>query len=333
MTRGTKLLTGLSLTVILLSLIIVLISIFPTSNQLEIISKITTIIGVLVALGALLVAAAEYYRKKDIDSKESRPYVVASLLPKETSQNIFELKIENTGKTLAKNVSVKFTPDYAPFDGVESMNKLGILKNIEIMTPQENRFFFFGNYLNADNDHSIRKEFKISVKYTDVTGNNVYNETYKNNPTDYHGMIQTTRRGIDDIYKILNDLVKTQKDGVQSIKQIQDTVSKKGVRVRNLYNTNSTGEDLLNQIVNLYSYHSENELWLSPFVDDFRLTIKHCRDKLLSKKILDDNTKLVVIELNHLLETDWRFKEDAVSNHFSNLQKYATKFQDRSSRG
>lgn len=319
MTRGTKIITTLFLIAAVLGQVVILVGLFPTTPQLDTVSKVTTIIGVLIAFGALIVAAAEYYRKKDVDAKESRPYVIASLVPKLSSPNIFLLRIENTGKTLAKNISIEISPDYRPFEGVKSMSELGILRNFGMLTSGERREFFFGNYLNSpDADNTIRKEFKITVRYQNVEGKIYEPEVFACDPSDYEGMLQSTQKGLEDINKTLEKIAGTQEGIFKSHKKLTDAIIDDGIRVRNVHLVGRSADELLNLVIGVYENHGESELWLRPTAYDFKLIIQQCRDFILATDRVNSKDALVT-EMNFILEKDWRWKAEEVDAHFKNI--------------
>lgn len=274
----------------------------------------------LVALVALLITAAEYYRKKSIDKKESRPYVAAEIVPEKAIQSMFELIIYNTGKTLAKNVSIKISPDHKQHpETSKSMNEIGVLKNLGIMTSGSVRKFYFGFYGEENEIASIKKQFTITVSYTDVTEKYTYEGMFICNPTDYDGMLQNSEKGVHDIYRLLEKLLKSHKDLVGYQKKLTDTIMEHGVRIRNLHTANLSSEELLHLANNTFTDGFDKEGWLRPWVYDFILLVKQARDSLLQNAELSEDKKTLLGELNQILAKDWYHSGEEVEGSFKKL--------------
>jgi hypothetical protein len=78
------------------------------------------------------------------------------------------------------------------------------------------------------------------------------------------------------------------------------------------------------ELVRLYENHSENELWLNPFVYDFLLATKQARDTLLSIRQPNEKEKAMLEILNDIVSIDsskWFYSEDRISELFAKLKE------------
>lgn len=316
MTRGTKFVAVFW--IVILVLIGIAVSKPHLSISLDDIAKIATVAGVLTAIAALIFTAFEYYRRKNKDIKDDRPYVMVSLESTAQATSLFDVVIRNIGNSAAKNINIVFHPNQLLLGGKARINELKILQNMKFLPQKEELRFFFGSYSATETEKSIKREYKIRVSYTDVEGRR-YDEEFVSDPTDYEGLSTVATKSIHNVAKSLEELVKSNKEGVKSAKRLEETITENGLRIRNVKNRAVDRREILNQIVNLYANRSKNEMWLNPFIYDFKLMIRQGRDSILTQDILSDYEKKLVEELNYLLEKDWNWDDDEVNAHFETI--------------
>lgn len=202
MTRGVKIITSLWAFIFIIALTLLCV---PHINlALDVAANIATVIGVAIALGALIIALFEYYSKKVRNAEENKPHVVVTVEPSKVAFTMFDIVIQNYGKTVAENISIKFTPDQLLPPYRDKISDLKILKNFKILPPGERFRFYFGQSKVNDNqpiDRSIGQEYVIDVSYRDLAGK-TYSHKYYADPRDYYPL-----SGLAGI-KTLGDVVK-----------------------------------------------------------------------------------------------------------------------------
>lgn len=305
--------------------IMVIISWTSPVIRLEHFASLATIIAAMAAVGALIVASIEYFSKKKKDREDSRPYVVVALQPSQASFNLFDVVIENIGKSAAKDISIKFSPNHTFSGTKKKINDIKIMKNLHFMPPGNRLNFYFGSAAIGEKaENSIRKKYNVIVKYTDVNGIS-YSEDFVCDPTDYDGMSILEIKTVHHLAKYVEALSKHVEDASGSQKRLTETIAKEGIRIRNNHTLPADPYAYLNMIVAILRLPSENEFWLKPFVYDFILLLKQARDSVAAKQTLSDNDKIVIEDLNKIISIDhdeWSYKKEELDGYLNDLVQH-----------
>lgn len=287
-------------------------------------ANIATIISVVVAFVTLGFAVYEYLRRKKEKIEDNRPYIIVLLEPSEASMQLFNIIIKNIGMTSAKNIRIHFSPDHniqmGTFD--QSVNELNILKNISFLPPDKEISVFFGSYVESDPKYTIKKQYSVDVSYSDIVGRE-YNENTTLDPREYENASRIDTNSIHDGVKTLNKIQKTLSEQSDALKDISSTLTKSGLRIRNL-ESNIRPLDRVASLVTLYRNSSENELWLQPLVYDLQLEIKRARDGMLQIKTPTKQEEGILATLNDLVgidKTRWFHSEKEIEELFDKLEK------------
>lgn len=293
--------------------------------RLEHFASLATIIAAIAAVGALIVASIEYFNRRRKEREDSRPYVVVALQPSQASFNLFDVVIENIGKSAAKDVSIKFSPNHM-FSGTKKrINDIKIMNNLRFMPPGNRLNFYFGSMTTGEKSKdSIRKKYTVAVQYTDVNSIS-YSESFVCDPTDYDGMSILEIKTIHHLAKYVETLSKQQKEATEIQKRLMETIVKEGVRIRNGHTSSVNPYTYLNMTVAILRLPSENEFWLRPFVYDFILLLKQARDSVAAKQHLSDIDKLIIEDLNKIISIDhdeWSYKKESLDGSLNDLVQH-----------
>ena len=310
---------------IILLFIILFISWKSPVIQLDHFASLTTILTAMAAVGALIVASIEYFGKKKKDREDGRPYVVVALQPSQVSFNLFDVVIENIGKSAAKDVSIKFSPNHLFSGTKKKINDIKIMKNLHFMPPGNRLNFYFGSVAIGEKaESSIRKKYNVTVKYTDVNGIS-YSEDFVCDPTDYDGMSILEIKTVHHLAKYVESLSKHMEEAGSNQKRLTDSIVREGIRIRNNHNLPTDPYVYLNMIVAILRLPSENEFWLKPFVYDFILLLKQARDSVAVKQTLSDNDKIIIEDLNKIISInhdEWSYKKEELDKYLKDLVKH-----------
>lgn len=286
-------------------------------------ASIATIVGTVFGVGALVLAIAEYFTRKHQKEEDERPYVAVSIEPSEASKQLFNVVIKNIGKSSAKNVKIRFSPNQKmrTGSGGKGINSLNIMKNISFLSPGKKVEFFFGSYL-EDEGTSIKRKYTINLNYYAVNGK-FYSDTIMADPREYEGAMYIDTKSTHDGVKTLTKIQDSLSKQANSLEKINSTLTEKGIRIRNLQKKTEPVAQV-QELVRLYENHSENELWLNPFVYDFLLATKQARDTLLSIRQPNEKEKAMLEILNDIVSIDsskWFYSEDRISELFAKLKE------------
>ena len=135
-----------------------------------------------------------------------RPYVTVALVKKPNDPYIF-LKISNTGKTDAKNLSLQLNKDFDPLRDYDIGKRLAswqlFQKPFPSFAPDTSLFYIIGfgaRYLEPNNVKIPTLPFSITARYT-FSGNSV-EETTTLDVTQFNDTILDE----DGIVKVLNEI-------------------------------------------------------------------------------------------------------------------------------
>jgi hypothetical protein len=165
----------------------------------------------LVLVAAGYVAWRQAVEARRLREEQARPFV---LIDFEAWQTIIELKITNTGRTLARNVRFEFDPPLASTHdesgGRGPLMELNIFKNgIPSLAPGKDITIFFDRYP-ARAEKKLPMTYSVHVSYTDTAGKH-YSEPFWLDLTMYLGTGGVTRHGLHDIHKQLKVIADTLK--------------------------------------------------------------------------------------------------------------------------
>lgn len=287
-------------------------------------ANLATLAATFLAFVTVCLAIREYFRRKSEREEDGRPYVIVQLEPSEASQQLFNVVIKNIGKSSAKNINIKFSPNQKmqTGSGEKGINSLMMLQNIHFLPPDKSLSFYFGSYLDQEGDASIRKLYTITVKYASVSGK-AYVEELKCDPREYEGATSIDTKTVHDGVKSLEKIVDSLNKHNSYSEDIAKTIKKHGIRIRNMA-TDKTPIEQVGALVKLIEGHSENEMWLNPFVYDFFLLVKQARDSMLTIHKQTTKEKKLVKTLNELVgidESKWHFSEEKITELFDRLKK------------
>ncbi len=104
--------------------------------------------------------------------EEAAPYIVVDLAPGPTSRKLLQLNIENTGRTAARNVRLKFDPPLqqaAPTSGYEIGNWSAVRDGIRTMAPGRRIGTFFDNSVDLYHSQAPRL-YRVQIDCQDIHG-------------------------------------------------------------------------------------------------------------------------------------------------------------------
>lgn len=279
---------------------------------------LSSILIAVVTTAAFIVTLIEYLRRKALGIEENRPYVIVEL--ERSHINLFDINIRNIGKSAAKDIYVKFSPNQMLITKVK-INDLKLLKGMKFLPPDKMQSFLFGSYMNREGEKSIRKEFRVKVCYTDISGRK-YEDNFILDPREYEGLVSATVKGVNEVAKTLEEIRKDLHKNAEANKSLYEVIKNQGLKIRNLHQVTTDDRAALRQVANLIENCNSHEFQLQPFVYDAWLLFKQARDILFEKNNLQATERKIVEELNWLIEEEWWYRKDEeVNDHFKLLVK------------
>jgi hypothetical protein len=140
--------------------------------------------------------------------EQARPFVIIDF---HAWSNMIELKIKNTGRTLARDVRFTFDKPLETSTGATDargkLMELNIFKNgIPSLAPDKEITLFFDTFV-ARVDAALPMTYNVTVDYRDPAGRK-YSEPMLLDLDTYFGTGGITRHDIHDVHRRLEELVK-----------------------------------------------------------------------------------------------------------------------------
>ncbi len=278
------------------------------------VDKLANVVLALVTTAAFIVAVIEYRRQKRNSQEQNRPYVIVDL--ERVVSGLFDISVRNIGRSVAKNIKVKFKPNIKPYGSSDiKINDLKFLQNLKFLPPDKDLRFFFGSVMG---ESVIKREFHITVTYQDVAEVR-YEESFIIDPRDYLDLHSISRYDMHDAVKKLEEIGKALKDSAKAHGDIGNTLGREGLRIRNLHSSSMNAKAMLELIIRIYEKEGDYELTIRPYVHDMKLLITQARDLLVASSNLA--AEETVQELDWLIENTWHYKPEEANKHFEALKK------------
>lgn len=153
---------------------------------------LVVITGVYVYLTYRMAKASEAASTlmKEQSDAIARPYVSISLVKRHNNPHIF-LRIENTGQTTARDMTLSFGPEVEGVKEIEEIQKIRgsylFTKTLASFPPHSPVFFLlgFGSSLSCDNKNASKTPLSITAKYS--YGHQTFTETSWLDVNQYDG--------------------------------------------------------------------------------------------------------------------------------------------------
>lgn len=174
---------------------------------------LVAITGVYVYLTYRMAKASETASKlmKEQADAITRPYVSISLVKRHNNPHIF-LRIENTGQTTARDMTLNFGPEIGGVKEIEEIKKiLGsylFTKTLASFPPHSPVFFLlgFGASLSCDNKNASKTPLSIIAKYS--SGHQTFTETSWLDVNQYDGSALDTNPIVSALGHIKEEIAK-----------------------------------------------------------------------------------------------------------------------------
>lgn len=224
------------------------------------------------------VAAALYARKQWKEARgqveeartarleASRPYVIVTVEPSGSSQQLFDLVVKNIGLRPAMNVSVMLDP--APKRARESAGreiaKAKMLNEpIALIAPGQEMRAFYDNQLERTGRDDLPTSHLVSLSYRD-SSEHVYSETSVLDLEAMKGTMFASVRTLHDIGKTLDKIQKTLSDASvlhRSGKiQTETSVESRTARLQRLDKEAAQIQAQQSHLMNLLGFGDQNQI-------------------------------------------------------------------------
>ena len=154
--------------------------------------------------------AASTLMKEQADAI-TRPYVSISLVKRHNNPHIF-LRVENTGQTTARDMTINFGPEVDSVRDIDEIKKIResylFTKTLASFPPHSPVFFLlgFGASLSCDNKSASKTPLSITAKYS--YGHQTFTETSWLDVNQYDGSALDTNPIVSALGHIKEEIAK-----------------------------------------------------------------------------------------------------------------------------
>lgn len=173
-----------------------------------------TVIYAVVAIAAAFVVWFQLREARRTREDQSRPFVVVDIQPGTAWYNAFNLVVENIGKTLAKDVHIRFDPPIATtLDQYDLAGSVILQEGIPWMPPGRRIVALFDlSHQRLKSDLPMR--YDVTVQYSDARGKRQGPLNYVIDLSYLFGLQRLGEYGMHDAAKALREMAKVMKRGV-----------------------------------------------------------------------------------------------------------------------
>ena len=164
----------------------------------------------LIAGIAACVALGQLREARNLREAEAQPFVTVDVEPSVVSRHLFNLIISNTGKTLARDVSIKFDPPLrSTLDstGFSLADFKALASGIPALPPGRKYQVLLDSAI--ERFHSdLPDTYTVTVDFRDRNGKKAYSLTYQLDLAIYRSALYVQEQGIHHIADEMKDLNK-----------------------------------------------------------------------------------------------------------------------------
>lgn len=181
------------------------------SVGLLLVAAITAIIALRQLKQARSLRAADVDAARQLREEEAAPYIVVDIAPGRPTRKLLYLSITNTGKTLARDVEVRFEPELR-----QAMNTAGY--DIRTWAPLQNgiKTLSPGGEVAALFDESVKlhhadlpRVYSVSVDYKDGQGRRQPTLQYEVDLTHLFGALYVEELTVHDLAQTVSKIEET----------------------------------------------------------------------------------------------------------------------------
>lgn len=189
--------------------------------------------GAIGAIGALVYAAFQVGQARKLREEQARPWVVVDFEP----DWIMWLTIENTGRTVATDVKLRFTPELAstqtkPWPWEESP---AFTEGIPSLPPRKRLRFFFDSLPARLNDQTLPKHYDVFIEYHGpIKRRKPLTSTYKLDIGHYWGS-SPPPKGLPELVKEVENIHKEMKKWTDGTSGLQVNATDRNDQERRLH--------------------------------------------------------------------------------------------------
>jgi hypothetical protein len=170
-----------------------------------------TVLSTAFVIAAALVGGWQLWESRRSREDQTRPFVVIDF---ETRKGMIFLAIENVGRTLARNVRFKVTPELS--GTLDDLNRahpwsIGNLKmfrdGIPTLAPNKRIVTLMdSSFQRKPEDYP--DVYEVVIEYDSASGRKRYSEPITLDLGIYWGLMRVEQKDVDDIHKRLEELVR-----------------------------------------------------------------------------------------------------------------------------
>jgi hypothetical protein len=166
----------------------------------------------IIAALAAIIGLRQLKQARDLNEEQSRPYIVIYLQPTEADRSLLNFVIQNIGQTAARNISIKFEPEFSramKLPGHDFMNAKLISEPIPSMPPQFEYRMIFENISDYQKLDNPRSSYTVNVRYEDRQGKKL-TDSFTLDLEAMRGSITVDTHGLHHIAKTLRAWAKSE---------------------------------------------------------------------------------------------------------------------------
>jgi hypothetical protein len=162
-----------------------------------------------VAVIAACVAYFQVREAKKLRLDQAKPYVVVDIQPSRVSVHLLNLIVENTGATMARNVTFDFNPPLeSSLQGYEIADSTFARSGLPMIPPRRRHEYLFDSSVGRLNS-DLPMKFDVTVRYEDREGKRQEPLKFPIDLSPLYGLRVVQERGLHDIARAVEQIAKT----------------------------------------------------------------------------------------------------------------------------
>lgn len=164
----------------------------------------------LVAIAATWIARRQLKQARQLREEEAAPFIVVDILPDPNGPWVLDLIIENTGKTMARDVRITFDPPLqsaTDMKGYEPQNWAPVRDGIKILIPGRRLHSMFDSAM-ARSKSDLPRQYEVLVNYKDSHGRPQPAISLTIDLEPIYGAMTSREKGLNDLVREVEKLRK-----------------------------------------------------------------------------------------------------------------------------
>jgi hypothetical protein len=163
---------------------------------------------------AVLAAAFAYFQVREarnLRRDQAKPFVIVDIQPSRASMHLLNLVVENTGTTIARDVTFVFEPPLSSsLDNYDIAQTTFVKDGLPMIPPRRRHEYLFDSSVQR-HDSNLPMRFEVIVRYSDKDGKAQEPLRFPIDLSPLYGIHFVEEKGLHHLAKSVDELAKTTK--------------------------------------------------------------------------------------------------------------------------